>query len=449
MLCLLGGAVMLSACNGQEDIEELTEADQTEKTSVRAIRLKKDMKKGTILLANHIEIVDVEAAEDLPEGYVSVAADALDRKLTANMKAGDYVIADVLSKKVYVDKDDEKLEVDDSLARKLGYVVVTDYVEADTGEDLCDEIQKIINDNPRKTIYFPDGVYNISNPIKTSSNPEKAVSLHLSANAVIRAADVWRGRTEYMIQLGAIDETFGIDAAGTNYYIYGGVIDGNGKANALALEGGRETSIRNVNIKNAMNGLYITYNEEYSSNDSDTEWINIEGCGYAGSVGVIVDGLDNTLSNIRVSGFETGVKLTRPGNLMHNIYARFIPGEQMSYESSKGFDDTSGGNWYDACRADDFRVAFFALGGSMSLYNDCSALWSRQLGRQIAFETNGGLSATLTNMRADFFGNGDNAFLLTYADGGKGIVKYPMFDVDLAGNECYKRYLVGHVVWNN
>ena len=44
----------------------------------------------------------------------------------------------------------------------LGYVVVTDYIEANTGLDVSDAIQKIINENPHRTIYFPDGEYILS-----------------------------------------------------------------------------------------------------------------------------------------------------------------------------------------------------------------------------------------------------------------------------------------------
>ena len=34
----------------------------------------------------------------------------------------------------------------------FGYVIVTDYVKANTGEDVSDAIQKIINENPHRTI---------------------------------------------------------------------------------------------------------------------------------------------------------------------------------------------------------------------------------------------------------------------------------------------------------
>ena len=52
-------------------------------------------------------------------------------------------------------------------AKQKGYVVVTDYVKANGKRDVSDILQKIIDDNPNRTIYFPDGLYLISKPICT------------------------------------------------------------------------------------------------------------------------------------------------------------------------------------------------------------------------------------------------------------------------------------------
>ncbi|MBP3370120.1 MAG: flagella basal body P-ring formation protein FlgA [Clostridia bacterium] len=438
----------ITACNEEAEGTETPETEDSSGGTVRAIKVKKKMNKGSVITLSDIYMVEIDPAE-LPEGYVSKTADAVDRKLLSVIDADEFLTADVLSKSVVKKEEEVKIDADETLARRLGYVIVTDFVDADTGEDISEELQKIIDSNSRKTIYFPDGIYTIAYPLQTSSNADKAVSLHLSQNAVIRASNRWRGRSDYMIQLGVKNKTFSIDQTGTNYYLYGGVIDGNGRANGVALEGGRETSIRNVTIKNAMNGMHVVYNEAYGSNDSDTEWVTIEGCGLGGSVGLLIDGLDNTFSNMRISGFETGVYLTRPGNLMHNIYTKYIEGGTQTYENGRGFYDESGGNWYDVCRAEDYRTAFFTNASSMSLYNDCGALWKSAKGRQIAIETNGGLNASVTNMKAEFFGTGDNIFLLTYADGGNGIIKDPMFDLRLTSNENYLKYLVGRVVWSN
>ena len=40
---------------------------------------------------------------------------------------------------------------------EMGYVVVTDSIDVNSGVDVSEEIQKIIDENPNRTIYFPDG----------------------------------------------------------------------------------------------------------------------------------------------------------------------------------------------------------------------------------------------------------------------------------------------------
>ena len=135
---------------------------------------------------------------------------------------------------------------------------------------------------------------------------------------------------------------------------------------------------------------------------------------------------------------------------MHNVHTGYVESESLSYENSKGFYDVSGGNWYDACRADDFATAFYTVGSSLSLYNDCGAYWSSSNGgKQTAIESNGNLNATVTNMKAEFCSGGQCSFLITGGDGGNGIIKDPMFDVSLTSNDTYKKYLVGRVVWSN
>ena len=60
------------------------------------------------------------------------------------------------------------------------YIIVTDYVEPNTGKDVSDAIQKVIDENPNRTIYFPDGEYVLAKPIKTSAYPLDSVSFELA-----------------------------------------------------------------------------------------------------------------------------------------------------------------------------------------------------------------------------------------------------------------------------
>ena len=39
------------------------------------------------------------------------------------------------------------------------YLIVTDYLIADGKTDAADAIQKLIDENPHRTLFFPDGEY--------------------------------------------------------------------------------------------------------------------------------------------------------------------------------------------------------------------------------------------------------------------------------------------------
>ena len=95
------------------------------------------------------------------------------------------------------------------------FVLVTDYVKANTGEDVSDALQELILANPRRVLYFPDGEYLLSKPICTPANPEHAVSLQLSNFAVIKAMESWDS-DEALIRLGAAEPFNTIHVNGSN-----------------------------------------------------------------------------------------------------------------------------------------------------------------------------------------------------------------------------------------
>ncbi len=136
------------------------------------------------------------------------------------------------------------------------YLKVTDYFDCNMGACAADEIQRIIDNNPNRTIYFPDGEYVIDKPIYTSANPKESVSICLGDFAHIKASDDWEYE-EAMICIGGKNPTNDNFTPGSNYGLSGGIIDGNGKAVAVSIDSGRETYIRNTSIKNAKIGIYI------------------------------------------------------------------------------------------------------------------------------------------------------------------------------------------------
>ena len=342
-----------------------------------------------------------------------------------------------------------------SNAHDLGFVVITDYVKANTGKDLSDAIQKVIDDNPRRTIYFPDGEYVISKPICTGGSYQTAVSLDFSNFAMLIASDDWSS-DEAMIRLGATDRAFRITKTGTNNYVSGGILNGNGIAKGLSIDSGREYSIRNISMKDVTCGIHVKFNAEYGSNDSDIFNVNIVGVGTKDSVGLLIDGFDNTFTNMRIANFQTGVKITGAGNFLKNIHPLFIYQEDsdfnhkggVEYAECIGFDDQSGGNWYDICYPDNYATGFRMLTKTVSTYNNCYCYWySSKGGFETAFESEGQFNSIITASKVDFRDDTDNSFLKVGEAGGTGVLANPMFKPELCANKSYEDYLQGKIIY--
>lgn len=325
----------------------------------------------------------------------------------------------------------------------LGYVVVTDYVEANSGEDVSDVLQHIIDDNPNRTIYFPDGEYIISKPINTPAEPTLSVALQLSNYAVIRAAEGW-SHDEAMIRLGGKNEANDIKTPGSNYYLDGGIIDCAGVAKAVAIAGGRETVIRNTSIKGTELGIHVKKGANSGSSDSDISGVNIVGNNSPTSIGVLVDGYDNTFTNMRIGGVHVGFQIRSQANSLRNIHPLYY-GSNDGYETSCGFLDEAGNNWYEFCYSDEFASAFTICNGRRSLYNDCFAYWYSKRGEQhAAFRSEGKFEASVHNMHVGFGSHNavnNNVVLDVKEDGGKGVfTNLYVENTDVLTSSKHKRY---------
>ncbi|MBR3780811.1 MAG: hypothetical protein IKK63_06405 [Clostridia bacterium] len=283
------------------------------------------------------------------------------------------------------------------------YIIVTDTVAVNSGEDVSSQIQSIIDENPNRTIYFPDGEYLVSQPILTPANPRKSVSLELSDFAVVKVIGEWKSG-EAVIQLGGKDPYNDTHTNGSNYAVEGGIIDGSGVANGISVNSGRETAIRDVSIKNTVVGIHIMYGANSGSSDADISGVNIIGTGKTDSVGILVEGFDNTITNVRIGHVFTGVHLKGSGNMLRNVHPLYYS-DYTDYQNSCGFLDESGNNWFDYCYSDQFAIGFRTTGYAAGIYNNCFCYWySPDKDRHTAFKADKGFNSTLTNFKADFKG---------------------------------------------
>lgn len=282
-------------------------------------------------------------------------------------------------------------------AQHIDIVNVLDYIKNIQG-DVTSDIQKAIDDNPNRVIYFPDGTYNISVPILTPANPYKSVSLELSNYAVIKPTKEWDSDSA-LICLGGKDPYNSIIIPGSNYYLSGGVIDCLGKASGISVDSGRETLIKDIAIKNAQIGLYIKKGLNGGSSDCDVLDVNITGNMDKNSVGILLEGHDNTITNVRIYRMQVGVMISSGSNILRNVHPLYGSTDEKLYEGGCAFIDKFGNNWYDFCYSDQYAIGFRIESGS-SIYNDCFSYWYSNRGvKHTCFQSVNAFNSIVTNFK--------------------------------------------------
>lgn len=326
---------------------------------------------------------------------------------------------------------------------KNGFVVVTDVTKLEAGQDVAEALQNIIDDNPNRTIYFPDGEYLISKPLLLPAAHEKSVSLKLSNYAVIRVSDEWSS-DEAMIRLGGKDPENDNFSVGSNYGIDGGVLDGKGVAKGISIDSGRETMIKNVAIKNTPVGIHIKYGANWGSSDADISSVNIVGTGKPDSIGILVEGWDNTFTNIRIANVFIGVKLCSSGNMLRNVHPLYTSDDYYEYyQQSYGFWAERGSNWFDYCYSDQFANAFYTTKDVDVICHNCFAFWySSREKAHVAFKTEGKFDSIVTNYRIGFKDlETENAVLLVGEDGGNGMIQNLKVNEELVTDNTHLKYM--------
>lgn len=311
--------------------------------------------------------------------------------------------------------------------------------------DVAAELQKVIDANPHRTIYLPDGTYELKRPILTSADPDYTVSLKLGEFAILRAASDWSS-PEAIVRLGALRPKNDIDTVGSNYSFTGGIIDGAGVANGLSIESGRETHVRDVSMKRVRIGIHIKFGANCGSSDADIERVNITGTGKADSVGVLAEGHDNTFSKMRIGHVQTGMLLKSGGNSLRDVHPLFYFDNRTPEEvrASVGFDDRAGGNTYDYCYSDQFAIGFRMGKNVRNIYSNCLVFWySPKSGREVGFCAEGRLDSRIRDARVTFRGDSPKAVnrVLEVAEaGGCGAINGIVFPDGTTDDKTHEAY---------
>ena len=314
-------------------------------------------------------------------------------------------------------------------------VVSAEGVAGDGTKPCAEAIQRLIDANPNREIFFPDGTYLLDKPICTPAHPKLSVCLRLSNYARFVAAKSWTNK-EAMVRLGGIHPANDIRTPGSWYWLKGGSIDGAGVADGVSIDGGRETLVSDVSMKNVRIGLRIKRGANSGSSDSDVRNVNIVGNGAADSVGVLVEGYDNTLQNMRIAHVVRGVVIRSGGNSLRDIHPLFT-GDWKHYDRSVGFDINGGDCFCDFCYSDQFATGFRFGEHGNGIFDKCFCYWytSKKDMKHVAYESVGAFSAQVNNPTVWFKKpEGRNALLKVGKPGGSGFIRDPRCNFKLVND---------------
>lgn len=436
--------MLFASCNKSEPTNDTGEA------KVEVIRVAEDIPVGTKITSKKIEKVLVNK-EDLPVGTITNEEDVLGKYAVNYIYAGDYFFQTKLASTKPVEEEEESKDEDNKLNfADAGYVLVSDYVKADTGEDVSDDIQKLIDENPNRTLFFTDGVYMISKSLTTSSDPDKTVSFKLSNYAQFKATSDWT-YGEPLFKLGATGTPGDRTDVGNCVLLEGGILNGDNRADGIWVMNGGTVSIRYTAIKFAVDGIHVKANEDGSGPTVDVTTVNIIGSGTLDSVGVILETDNNTLTNMRIAANQICIKLFGNNNALRNLHPLYIFREGLNseetYKESIAFYDAGTQNFYDNCYNDQFATGFYLVKGNRSVFDCCFNFWYRPgYDFHNAFVCEGKFDAVIRMTSAEFRSNREGVvcnYLLVGESGGQGTIDAAFYYADgVTDQDVTKDYLI-------
>lgn len=367
----------------------------------------------------------ITKVEDVVGKYAAVA-----------LYAGDFAYTGKVSRK----KPVQQLDASEVEKTRNKYIDVSQFVEPNSGIDVHAALQEIIDNNKHKTLYFPDGEYIISKPLKTSAAAASSTAFYLSDNAIIKASNNWNDSDGALIELGGAEVANDITTPGSNYHFIGGILDGNSKARGISLASGRESLVSKVKIINATVGIYIPEGVNSKSSDMDIEDIDIIGFG-ATSKGIVSIGLDNTFTDVRISNVKVGVE-NSGGSFFRGISVRLD--KNQPYEGTVAF-VTSGVSWFYSCTSENMQTAFQFSGGysgSAPVVKDFSIRWTEAKGAQTAFDIKGNFVSTCSNGVIDFFDASTENSILKVSGQKNGKLLDVLADTELCDESTYKSVFI-------
>lgn len=437
------GVFGMISCGDNEEPKNDEPGKKAERVDV--LRVTDDVKIGNKLTNDKFQIVNV-SSDMVPEGALKSYDEIRGKYALSHFSVGDFVTTEKISDKKPDNavSDDDNDDIVPADPKKLGYIVISDYESYVENGDYTTAIAKAIEENPGRTIYFPDGNYAISSPIVISTDPEKSVSLRLSHLAVVVAKNWGDDPKVAMVQIGCEEQAEGSEpvsmkdtdfALERSISIIGGCFDAASAASAIEIGGGKDTYIYNVSIKNAYYGIHTRYaNNEIGATFVNVDNVNITGYQALDSAGVFVEGTRNTFSNMRIASVHYGVLCSDTGE--KNIFRNLHPLGTGSHDRyTVGFWDNSDGNNFDVCYSDQFSSGYLVEEKTRAVINGGFCYWwTDKDNYHVGFESNGKFNSIVISSKTSMGTTATTrAYLKIGAEGGQGVILYPFYSGTSSG----------------
>ena len=276
------------------------------------------------------------------------------------------------------------------------------------GDGITDDtlaIQAIIDNNPNRTIYFPEATYLISQPLVTPANYLKSVQLKLDKYSIIKASNNFTG--DYVIDLGGKDNNDqSMYNIGVLYGIDGGIIDCNNITGGIKVYGISPT-VTNCEIRNCSKiGVYLPLGMHNGSADAFISNLHIFGNNSLESIGLKCEAADNTFEDIRIYKTQVGVHVTHGANYFKNIHCLYSNDNLTNYNSSIGFYIKSWNNSFYQCYIDQYSTGFYIDGNYRNyFYTPYVFYWQGGNYSHTAFYCNGLFACFIDNPWIEFKDN--------------------------------------------
>ncbi len=202
-------------------------------------------------------------------------------------------------------------------------ISVTRHSIKNDGTPIGEELNALIKRSYGKTIYFPAGCYNLTEPIVLPLDYAKNVNLLLDKSAVVKSDC----HLQALLKIG-YSETDITDRSHRRFsYIEGGVFDCENADNGILLNGLKQmVQLRNLSVVKGHNThIRIEVSNENGTSSSDTKIDNVTIHGFSSaeeSYGIYIDKkcCDCKISNTFIYATKYGILTKSAGHFINNVH---------------------------------------------------------------------------------------------------------------------------------